>query len=61
MTIYLSDKKRYKKSDSYGKKMTYTTTLFNGSYDDYKAICKNPVLSKKCVIWYRNHKSNKKR
>ena len=54
MTIHLSKKDRYKKSDSYAKKMTYTISVFGASYKDYKRICKDKKLNEKHVIWYTN-------
>lgn len=54
MTIHLSKKDRYKKSDSYAKKMTYTTSVFGASYKDYQRICKDKKLNEKHVIWYAN-------
>ena len=50
MTIHLSKKDRYKKSDSYAKKMTYTTSVFGASYKDYQRICKDKRLKDKHVI-----------
>ena len=61
MTIHLSNRKLYKKSDSYAKKMTYTTSVFNVSYKMYKDICKNKHLNEKCVIWYSNEDIQPKR
>ena len=54
MTVHISDKRFYKKSDSYAKKMKYTTSVFGASYDDYKNICKDKKLNEKNVIWYTN-------
>ena len=52
MIIYLSDKKNYRKSHSYDKKMSYTVTMFNRDYKDYKRLCEHPKLKDKFVIWY---------
>ena len=52
MIIYIANKKDYKKSHSYSKKMNYTTTLFNRSYADYKKICNTPYFKNNCVVWY---------
>ena len=53
MRIFLSDKKQFKKTDSYSKKMSYSTTLFNGSYKQFKELKNDNVLKHRYVIWYR--------
>lgn len=52
MRIHLSDKKQFKKTDSYGKKMSYTTTLFGGSYKQFQSLKKDDCLKQKYIIWY---------
>ena len=61
MTIHLSNRKFYKKNHSYAKKMTYTTSVFGASYDDYKRICNDKKLNEKNVIWYKNEDIQPKR
>lgn len=56
MIIYIANKKDYKKSDSYSKKLNYTTTIFNASYAEYKSICNSPYCKKNCVVWYKKVK-----
>ena len=52
MIIHLSDRDKYKKKDSYSKKMRYTTTIFGGLYDDFLRIKKDKNIRKKKVVWY---------
>ncbi len=53
MIIYIAKKKDYKKSDSYSKKMKYTQTIFNASYDEYKRLSNKPYFKQNCVVWYK--------
>lgn len=56
MTIFLSDRSKYKKTDSYAKKMDYSTSIFGGTKSDFNRIRKDPYLKSKYVIWYRKCK-----
>ena len=53
MRIYIAKKKDYKRFDSYSKKMNYTSTIFNASYDEYVRLCNTPYFKQNCVVWYK--------
>lgn len=52
MIIHLSDKKKYRKKDSYSKKMSYSITLFNGSWKDFQNLKKDKRITDKRIVWY---------
>ena len=52
MIVHISDKTKYKRSDSYAKKMLYTSSVFGASYEDFKRIKSDPRLKSKYVVWY---------
>ena len=52
MIVHISDKSKYKRSDSYARKMLYTNSIFGATYEDYKRISADPRIKSKCVVWY---------
>ena len=52
MIVHISDKSKYKRSDSYAKKMLYTSSVFGATYEDYKRISADPRIKSKYVVWY---------
>jgi hypothetical protein len=53
MRIHIARKKDYKKSDSYSKKMGYSTTIFYASYDEYIRYKNIPFIKNNYVVWYK--------
>lgn len=61
MTVHCSDKKRYRRGDSYAKKMAYTTSAFGCSYADFLRIKSDPYIKSKYVVWFTNRNKRKER
>lgn len=54
MTIYLSDKTKFNKNDSYEVMMSYTTCIFNASEIDLFNIKNDEYIKATKIIWSNN-------
>ena len=61
MIVHVSDRSKYRKSDSYSKKMSYTTSMFGCSYEDFKRVKSDPYIKSKYVVWYSGRSKKKGR
>ena len=61
MIVHVSDRSKYRKSDSYAKKMSYTTSTFGCDYGDFLRIKSDPYIKSKYVVWFTNRNKQKER
>lgn len=59
MIVHISDRTKFKRSDSYARKMLYTSSVFGASYEDFLRIRGDPRIKKKYVVWYENPTSQR--
>lgn len=51
MTIHLSDKYLYRENDTYARKMTYTTSIFGATEEDYERLRNNAYVTSQYKVW----------
>lgn len=59
LIVHISDRTKFKRSDSYARKMLYTSSVFGASYEDFLRIRGDPRIKKKYVVWYENPTSQR--
>ena len=61
LIVHISDRTKFKRSDSYARKMLYTfSSVFWASYEDFLRIRGDPRINKKkYVVWYENPTSQR--
>ena len=59
LIVHISDRTKFKRSDSYARKMLYTSSVFGAAYEDFLRIRGDPRIKKKYVVWYENPTSQR--